>query len=84
MEGCGLHSCVQDTVQWQAVMNMVKVTLRVKVGGKAIPITGRGGPQGCKKLRLPHFLDNRLTDGCDAAAALYPPGRFLVLISVRG
>jgi hypothetical protein len=30
---------------------------------KAIPVTGRGGPLGCETLRLPHFLDNRLTDG---------------------
>jgi hypothetical protein len=38
--------------------------------------------------RLPHCLDNRLTDGSKVIkpyvpAALYPPGRFLVLISVR-
>jgi hypothetical protein len=26
-------------------------------------VTGRGGPQGCEMSRLPHFLDNRLTDG---------------------
>jgi hypothetical protein len=31
--------------------------------GKAIPVTGRGGPDGCETLRLPHSLDNRLTDG---------------------
>jgi hypothetical protein len=31
--------------------------------GKAIPVTGRGGPYGCETSRLPHFLDNRLTDG---------------------
>jgi hypothetical protein len=30
---------------------------------KAIFATGRGGQQGCKTLRIPHFLDNRLTDG---------------------
>jgi hypothetical protein len=27
-----------------------------------IPVIGRGGPYGCETLRLPHFLDNRLTD----------------------
>jgi hypothetical protein len=37
---------------------------------------------------LSHCLENRLTDGGEvvrryAPAALYPPGRFLVLISVR-
>jgi hypothetical protein len=30
---------------------------------KAIPAINRGGPQGCEMSRLPHFLDNRLTDG---------------------
>jgi hypothetical protein len=30
---------------------------------KAIPVTGRGGPIGCEMLRIPHCLDNRLTDG---------------------
>jgi hypothetical protein len=29
---------------------------KVKKKGKAIPVTGRGGPQGCETLRLPHFL----------------------------
>jgi hypothetical protein len=29
---------------------------------KAIPVTGRGGPYGYETSRLPHFLDNRLTD----------------------
>jgi hypothetical protein len=31
--------------------------------GKAMPITGHGGPYGCETLRLPHFLDSQLTDG---------------------
>jgi hypothetical protein len=31
--------------------------------GKGIPVTGGGGPQGCDTSRLPHFLDNQLTDG---------------------
>jgi hypothetical protein len=35
------------------------------VKGKAIPIIGRGGQQGCETSRLPHFLDNWLTDGSD-------------------
>jgi hypothetical protein len=36
-------------------------TVKKKV--KAVPVTGHGGPQGFEMLRLPHFLDNRLTDG---------------------
>jgi hypothetical protein len=31
--------------------------------GKVIPATGHEGPQGCEMSRLPHSLDNRLTDG---------------------
>jgi hypothetical protein len=30
---------------------------------QAIPVTGRGNLQGCEMLRIPHCLDNRLTDG---------------------
>jgi hypothetical protein len=30
---------------------------------KTIPVTGRGGLYGCEMLRIPHSLDNRLTDG---------------------
>jgi hypothetical protein len=31
--------------------------------GKAVPVTGRGGPYGCVTLRVPHYLDSPLTDG---------------------
>jgi hypothetical protein len=37
--------------------------MKVKKKGKAIPVTGREGPQGCETSRLPHYLDKRLTDG---------------------
>jgi hypothetical protein len=38
--------------------------------GKAI----RGGPQGCETSRLPHFLDNRLTNGGEVVSlTLRPP-----------
>jgi hypothetical protein len=39
-----------------------------KQKGKAPPITGRGGPLGCEPSRLPHFLDNRFTDGGKVAS----------------
>jgi hypothetical protein len=31
--------------------------------GKVIPVTSRGVPYVCETSMLPHFLDNRLTDG---------------------
>jgi hypothetical protein len=54
----------------------------------AIPVTGRGGPWGCERSKLPHFLDNRLTDGGEVVSLtrrllFTPPGRSLILISVR-
>jgi hypothetical protein len=41
--------------------------------GKTIPVTGRGGSQGCKTSRLPHFLDNRLTDGSEVVSLTRRP-----------
>jgi hypothetical protein len=55
-------------------MNSVQITLRVRVEGKATPVTG----PGAETSRLPHFLDNRLTDGGEVVslkrrqAAPYP------------
>jgi hypothetical protein len=45
---------------------------------KALPVTGRGGLQGCEMLRIPHFLDNRLTVNCEVLAtcsSTYSPVR---------
>jgi hypothetical protein len=36
--------------------------------GKAIPVRGLGGPQGCEMSRLPHFLGNRLTNVCEVVS----------------
>jgi hypothetical protein len=59
-----------------------------EVKSKAIPVTGRGGLNGRETSRIPHFVDNlfRWRLGCQLYApdVLYSPGRFLVLISVRG
>jgi hypothetical protein len=60
-----------------------------KQKSKAIPVTGCGSPQGCMMLRIPHFLDNWLTDGSEVVsltAMLYhlPAQKYLVLISVIG
>jgi hypothetical protein len=41
--------------------------------GKAIPVTGRKGPQGCETSMLPHFLDIRLTDGGEVVSLTRRP-----------
>jgi hypothetical protein len=40
---------------------------------KAIPVTGRGGLWGCKTLRIPHCIDNRLTDGGKVVSPTHRP-----------
>jgi hypothetical protein len=56
--------------------------------GKTIPVTGRGGPWGCKTLKLPHFLDSRLTDGGKVVSLTrlppFTPRKIRGIISVRG
>jgi hypothetical protein len=47
---------------------------RVYIKGKAIPVTGREGPYGRESARLPHLLDNRLTDGGGVVSLIrWPP-----------
>jgi hypothetical protein len=67
--------------------------VRSKVLGKAIPVTGCGGLYGCEMLRIPHCVDNRLTDGGKVVSPTHRPHftpqkhiflMFPVLISVRG
>jgi hypothetical protein len=38
--------------------------------GKTISVTGRAGPYGCGTLRLPHFLNNRLTHGGEVVSLM--------------
>jgi hypothetical protein len=38
-----------------------------------MPVTGRGDPYGCETSRLPHLLDNRLTDGGAVVSLTSPP-----------
>jgi hypothetical protein len=60
----------------------------IDVKGKAIPVTCLGGPWACETPRLQHFLGSRLVDGGKVVTLTrrrpLPPGRFLVLIPVRG
>jgi hypothetical protein len=57
----------------------------------AIPITGRGGVQGCEVLGIPHCLDNQLIYGNMVVSLTKRPrsrlltnnSLLLVLISIR-
>jgi hypothetical protein len=59
---------------------------------KTISVTGRGGLLGCERVRIPHCLDSRLTDGGELSAlrtghALLPRNiisLLLAITSVRG
>jgi hypothetical protein len=47
----------------QFIYELGRPNIRRTCKGKAIPVTGHEGPQGCETSRRPHFLDNRLRDG---------------------
>jgi hypothetical protein len=55
-----------------------------KKKSKGILVAGRGGLQDCEISKLPHFLNNRLTDGSNVVIRTRRPHFIPVLISVRG
>jgi L-fucose isomerase-like protein len=56
-------------VRENAFLNVRKlVNLATTVKGKAVPVTGRVGPQGFESSRFPHFLENRLTDDVEVVS----------------
>jgi hypothetical protein len=73
-------------------VSILPIVVTVKVKGKDIPVTGREGPQGCERLRLPQYLDKRLIDGGKDVSPTRRPHftprfvllRFLVLSCIRG
>jgi hypothetical protein len=86
-----LNWIYQGKVRWAydgTTASYIEKSANLKGKKKSIRVTDRGGPKGCETSRLPHFLDNRLTDGSKVVSLTgrhpLPPGRFLVLISVRG
>jgi hypothetical protein len=54
-------------------MNPDHTLIPVQAKGKAIPITGRGGPEGFEMSRLPYFLDNWFTDGGEVVSLTRRP-----------
>jgi hypothetical protein len=45
----------------------------ITMKGKAISITGRGGPEACETSRLLHFLDSRLIDAGEVVSLTHRP-----------
>jgi hypothetical protein len=64
-----LYKCAFDLAVEREDLQMP--TLFKLVKGEVIPVAGRGGPYGCETLRLPYYLDNRLTDDGDAEFHYY-------------
>jgi hypothetical protein len=56
--------------------SLYRLRSEVKVKIKAILVTGRGSPWVCETSRLPHFLDNRLTDGGEVVSFTRRPAAF--------
>jgi hypothetical protein len=51
-------------VTWESPITLhIQFNRLKKGGGKLSLLTGRGSPFVCETSRLPHFVDNRLTDG---------------------
>jgi hypothetical protein len=55
---------------------------------KSIPVIGCESLQGCETSRIPHYLDNRFTDGSKVVSLTHRPHfttrYFLIFTSVRG
>jgi hypothetical protein len=60
------------SLQRSGIIGIIIIII-VIVEGKAIPVTGREGPQGYETSRLPHFLDNRHTDGGEFVSLMGRP-----------
>jgi hypothetical protein len=60
-----LHT-VYTFIYYDSILSLAK-------GGKAVPVTGRGGPKGCETSRLPYFQNNRLTDGGEVVSLTRRP-----------
>jgi hypothetical protein len=53
----------QDTVHKAAQTMKGTLHTKKKERSNAVPITGRGGLQGCEMSSIPHRLNNRFIDG---------------------
>jgi hypothetical protein len=91
----GLHGLVDPKKDRDSILYSVRVENAISLQpcqAKAIVATGHGGLKDCEMLRIPHCLDNRLTDGGKVVSLTRLPHTtlqniiflLLVPISVRG
>jgi hypothetical protein len=73
VESCTLISSAFLAITQNSLAGLANLTLVKKEKGKAILATGREDPWGCETSKLPHFLDNRLTDGGEAVSLTRRP-----------
>jgi hypothetical protein len=66
-----LHKQLIDNFIHKLYYNAVPKYIKEK--GKAIPVTGHGGPKRCGTSRLPRFLDNQPTDGGEVVSLTRRP-----------
>jgi hypothetical protein len=78
---CVKHTWLQVTDTCDQFHALSYDSRRTVKKSKAIPVTDRGGLQDCKMLRIPHCLDNWLTEGGkDASLTCRPPLYSLVTL----
>jgi hypothetical protein len=65
---------VRTCSDWCVPANFVDVKFSYGLNKKkAIPVTGRGGPESCETSKLPNFLHDRLTDGGEVVSLMRQP-----------
>jgi hypothetical protein len=60
--------CMSDVPFFQQKIIIIFICIK----SKAIPLTGLGGLEGCEMVRIPHYIDNRLTDGGKDVSPTHP------------
>jgi hypothetical protein len=70
---CETFRNFQTGLRWCVAHSPRRRTAPCLYKKKAIPVTGRGGLQACEMLRIPHCLDNRLTDGGKVVSPAHQP-----------
>jgi hypothetical protein len=69
-----LTNCIFKTITKRNRQNSYAIHIFPKqIKSEAISVTKRRGLQGCESSRIPHFVDNRLTDGGEVVSLMRRP-----------